>query len=261
MATGNYLTKLQNSRILIFGATSGIGFGVAEASIQNGATAILSGSNQSKIDKTIEKLRAAHPHIHGDKIQGKVCDLGHADVVESSLTSLLKEATNGGVDKLNHIVFTAGDALPLKPLSEVTPDYISAAGNIRFIAPLILAKLIPTYIVSSPDSSFTMTSGVIGAKPAPGWFLVAAYAMAQEGLTRGLAVDIAPVRVNCVSPGSTKTEMLSHIPDEVQEYMRQKTLTKRLGRVEDIVEAYLYVMKDGYITGEVLQTNGGSLLT
>jgi NAD(P)-dependent dehydrogenase (short-subunit alcohol dehydrogenase family) len=53
--------------------------------------------------------------------------------------------------------------------------------------------------------------------------------------------------------------MLSHVPDEIQEYMRQKTLTKRLWRVEDIVEAYLYVMKGGYVTGKVLQTNGGSL--
>jgi len=66
--------------------------------------------------------------------------------------------------------------------------------------------------------------------------------------------------VNCVSPGATKTELLSHIPDEIQEYMRQGILTKRLGRVEDLVEAYLYVMKDGFVTSSVLHSNGGSLL-
>jgi len=124
----------------------------------------------------------------------------------------------------------------------------------------MLAKLIPTYMHSSSDSSLTIISGVIGTKPAPGWFLVAAYSMAQKGLTRGLAFDIAPVRVNCVSPESVKTELLGGIPDEVFEHMRQGTITKRLGRVEDIVEVYLYMMKDGFVTGTVVHSNGGHLL-
>jgi hypothetical protein len=51
--------------------------------------------------------------------------------------------------------------------------------------------------LSYPDSSFTMTSGIFGAKLASGWFLVGAYAMAQNGLMRGFAVDLAPIRVNC----------------------------------------------------------------
>lgn len=180
--------------------------------------------------------------------------------MEKNLTTLLEAATNCKTNKLNHIIFTAGDALPLKPMPEITPAYIQNAGTVRFIAPLMIAKLIPSYMVQSADSSFTITSGVIGTKPAPGWVITAGYSGAQEGLTRGLAVDLAPVRVNCVSPGSVKTELLSGMPDEVLEYMREGTLTKRLGRPEDLAEVYLYAMKDGFVTGSVLHSNGGRLL-
>jgi hypothetical protein len=61
---------------------------------------------------------------------------------------LSRETTNNGANKLTHIIFIAGDALPLKPLSEVTPGYVNAVGKVYFIAPLILAKLIPTYVFS-----------------------------------------------------------------------------------------------------------------
>ena len=250
MAARKYVGKLEGSLILIFGGTSGIGLGVAEASIEHGATVILSGSNQYKIDQTVSKLSAAYPHVPSTQVRGHVCDLSDANKLESELSALLRAATNNGSNKLDHIVFTAGDALSPIPLSEITQDSIKNAGTIRFIAPLILAKFIPAYMKSSPDSSFTITSGVIGTKPLPGWTLVAAYGMAQEGLSRGLAVELAPVRVNCVSPGPVKTALLGGIPDEVLEYMRQATVTKRLGRVEDVSEAYLYAMKDGFVTGD-----------
>ena len=257
MSIPHYLNKLLKSRVLVFGGTSGIGFGVASAAIEYGATTILSSSSETKIESTIQKFKASYQNA---QVLGFVCDLSNSDSLEANLISILNYATNDGKDKPNHIVFTAGDALPLKPLSEITPEYIKDAGNVRFIAPLILTKLIPSYVHASPDSSFTITSGIIGTKPAPGWSIVAAYSMASEGLTRGLAVDLSPVRVNCVSPGSVKTELLGGMPEEALEGMRQRTLTKRMGRVEDIAEVYMYLMKDGFVTGSVVHSNGGGLL-
>jgi NAD(P)-dependent dehydrogenase (short-subunit alcohol dehydrogenase family) len=263
MSSSKYLTKLKGSRVLVFGATSGLGFAVSQAAFEYGATVIITGSKQSKLTQTTTRLlvnyKAPEDSI-SDFLSSHVCDLSNQDTMEEHLTTLLEAATIGGVTKLDHIVFTAGDALPLKPISEITPAYIANAGTVRFIAPLMLAKLIPKYMTTSADSSFTITSGVIGTKPAPGWVITAGYSMAQEGLARGLAVDLAPVRVNCVSPGSVKTELLSGMPDEALEYMRQLTLTKRLGRPEDLAEAYLYAMKDGFVTGSILHTNGGRLL-
>lgn len=294
MSTGKYLSKLRGSRVLIFGATSGIGFAVAQASFEYGATIIITGSRQSKLDQTTTRLLAGS-RASPDNIVSHICDLSNKDTLEANLIALLEAATDGKKKKLNHIVFTAGDALPMKPLAEVDPEYIQVAGLVRFIAPLMLGKLIPGYMNASPDCSFTITSGYIATKPAPGvrdiffsyssldfmpsfiflnfvlllpdnmltlpqWAIVAAYSGAQEALTRALAVDLAPIRVNCVSPGSVQTELLSGLPESAAEYMRQKTLIKRLGRPEDMAEAYLYAMKDGFVTGSVLHSNGGALL-
>ena len=258
-----YLAKLKGSRILVFGATSGIGYAVSEGALEHGAHVVLTGSKQTKLADTTSRLLSNYDDSDNKPsslISSHVCDLSNPDAMEANLTALLEAATNGKKNKIDHIVFTAGDALPLKPMSEITPAYIQTAGNVRFIAPLMLAKLIPIYMVPSADSSFTITSGVIGTKPTPGWFITAGYSGAQEGLARGLAVDLAPVRVNCVSPGSVKTELLAGLPDEAMEYMKQATLTKRLGRPEDLAEVYLYAMKDGFVTGSVLHSNGGRLL-
>lgn len=263
MPPGHYLNKLKGSRVLIFGATSGIGFAVAEAALDYGANVIISGSKQSKLDNTINRLTSAPESSNGhsdNAVTSHVCDLSDLTALETNLITLLEAVTGSKTNKLDHIIFTAGDALPLKPLSEVTPSYIQAAAAVRFIAPLIIAKLIPAYMVSSPDSSFEITSGVIATKPVPGWVITAGYSAAQEGLARGLAVELAPIRVNCVSPGSVKTELLTGVPEEALDYMRQATLTKRLGRPEDLAELYLYAMRDGFVTGSVLHSNGGRLL-
>lgn len=261
MASTKYLAKLKGTRVLVFGATSGIGYAVSEGALEHGANVILTGSRQANFTDTISRLLANYDNEKPSSlITSHVCDLSNPDAMEQNLITLLEAATNGKKDKLNHIVFTAGDALPLKPISEITPAYIQAAATVRFIAPLMIAKLISVYTVTSPDSSFTITSGVIGTKPAPGWFITAGYSGAQEALARGLAVELAPVRVNCVSPGSVKTELLAGLPAEVIEYMRQASLTKRLGRPEDLAEVYLYAMKDGFVTGTVLHSDGGRLL-
>lgn len=63
-----------------------------------------------------------------------------------------------------------------------------------------------------------------------------------------------------MSPGSVKTELLSGLSEAAAEFMRNSTLTKRLGRPEDMAEAYLYAMKDGFVTGTVIHSNGGALL-
>lgn len=167
MSTAKYLSKLQDSRVLVFGATSGIGFAVAQACLEYGATVIITGSKQAKLDQTISRLLEGSS-ISPNNIVTHVCDLSNKDMLEANLIALLEAATSGKKTKMNHLVFTAGDALPMKPLVDVDPAYIQAAGLVRFIAPLILGKLIPSYMAISPDCSFTITSGYIATKPAPG---------------------------------------------------------------------------------------------
>jgi len=257
-----YASKLQNKRVLVLGGTSGIGFCVAEASVESGAVVIVASSRQEKIDKAIERIKTAYPE-KAYNISGTPCDLASPDV-ESSIKKLLEFATNGGKDKLDHIVNTAGDSFSLIKIQEATVENIEKHGKVRFVGAVMLAKLAPQYMHSSPASSISLTGGVNATKPNPGWSVSAGWGAAKEGLARGLAVDLKPIRVNSVAPGAIRTEMFEAVhkgrAEEIIEYYKAKTLTGTIGTPEDMAEAYLYLMKDQFITGVTLGSDGGFLL-
>ncbi|KAK0614570.1 hypothetical protein B0T14DRAFT_311211 [Immersiella caudata] len=264
----SYTTKLASKRVLILGGTSGVGFGVAQAALQFGASVIISSSNPSKITRSLDRLRTGHPTLAaGQTITGTPCDLSNPSTLESNLIALLNFATDSNTAKINHVVFTAGDAINNIPLSEVTPESITRQSTIRFHAAVILAKLLPKYMPLEAESSITFTGGTNTDKPMPGWSVMAAVGSAVEGLTRGLAVDLKPVRVNTVSLGAVVTELFDgflggdeKVKEMVLERMRKATLVGEMGRVEDVVEAYLYLMRDRFVTGTVVKTNGGRIL-
>jgi NAD(P)-dependent dehydrogenase (short-subunit alcohol dehydrogenase family) len=85
-------------------------------------------------------------------------------------------------------------------------------------------------------------------------------------MVRGMAIDLAPVRVNLVSPGAVVTELWDKMgmgEEKTQAMlveMGKQTATGRVGRVEDVAESYLYLMKDQNITGAMISTSGGHLL-
>lgn len=100
--------------------------------------------------------------------------------------------------------------------------------------------------------------------PTPGWITSASWTAAKEGLTRSLAVEMAPIRVNCVCPGVIQTGWFDKLDterrDALVEKASEKTLLKRLGTAEDVAEAYLWCMKDNYVTGQTVHSNGGYFL-
>lgn len=254
-----YLSKLANSRVLIFGGTSGIGFCIAEAALEHGAEVIISGSQSTKLDKALNRLKAAYPDSK-DRVSGHTCDLSNTAALEENIKSLFESVKS----PINHIAFTAGDAIKVTPVAEATVEDIQTAGVVRFTAPLMLAKVAPAYLAPGPSSSLTLTSGTNSTKPIPGWTILAAWGAGVEGMGRGLARDLAPMRVNVVSPGSVHTELFDSIAKEkldgVLEGFRKTTTTGRVGRPEDLAEAYLYCMKDGFVTGTVISSDGGRLL-
>ncbi len=260
--TSKYTSKLHGKRILVLGGTSGIGFCVAEASLESGATVIISSSQQSKIDKKIEQLRTSYPNA---KISGYPCDLANPSAIEQNIDYLLKCATDDGANKLDHAVFTAGDSSFVMGLANANVDSIQKAYLVRVTGPILLAKaLVPKYMTSSPESSITLTGGVNSHKPGVGWSIMAGGGSAIEGIARGLAVDLKPIRVNCVSPGAVHTELFERYGGQRLEEMLKKfrdgTTTGTVGRPEDLAESYLYCMKDQFVTGSVLHSNGGHLL-
>ena len=262
MSPTKYTSKLYDSRVLILGGTSGIGFCVAEAALEHGAHVFISGSKPAKLDRAIARLQSSYPDS-ASKVSGHTCDLSNPDSLESNLDTVLQFATADS-KKIDHIVFTSGDALKITPVSEATVSTILKVGNIRFLGPLILAKLAPKYLSAGPKSSITLTGGSMSQKPTKNWTLIAAWGSGVEGMTRGLAVDLAPIRVNMVSPGAVHTELFDDIPKErlegVLQGFRDGTLLDRVGTPENLAEAYLYPMKDHFVTGKIFESDGGRLL-
>ncbi|RVD83898.1 uncharacterized protein DFL_005670 [Arthrobotrys flagrans] len=258
-----YTNKLHSKNILIIGGTSGIGFAVAEASLEHGANVIIASSSPSKLQSSISRLQSSYPEF-SQNIRGTTINLSAEDV-EDQIIAAYEYATDNGTKKLDHVVNTAGDSFGLPKLSEVTPSGAASAATVRYIGNLLLAKHVSKYINISPESSFTTTSGVNAAKPGDGWSPIIGVATAVEGLTRGLAKDLKPVRANCVSPGAIRTELFESFGDaeaveKLAEKYRNMTLTGRIGRPEDSAESYLYVMKCAFVTGTTIQVDGGYLL-
>lgn len=257
MAPSSY-RKLQNKHVLIIGGSSGIGFAVADGVLASRAQVTLSSSSQNKLDAAVSQLKSEYPDQPG--IQGLVRDLSNLETLETSLDSLFRAAqlTQGTI---NHVVYTAADSLTLGGLDTVTPAMIHSASQMRFVVPLILAKVAARYLPKATSSSIVLTSGSVADKPAPGWSLISYFGGGISSLAKGLAVDLAPVRVNVVRPGYVDTPLWpTERKEAVEAAVREKTLTKRFGRVEDVAEAYLWVLKDENVTGSAAGTDGGLLL-
>ncbi|MCJ1426009.1 hypothetical protein MMC29_003911, partial [Sticta canariensis] len=258
-----YLSKLAGKRILVLGGTSGIGFCIAEAAVEHDAIVIVSSSNASKVDKAVHRLQTAYPSRFSN-ISGKTCNLADPAALEANLGALFEFATGSKRELLSHVAFTAGDAITISPIAEASVDYMRNSSVVRFIAPMVLAKIAPPYLCPGPGSSITFTGGVNAAKPIPGWGILAAYGAGVEGFTRGMAQDLKPIRVNLVSPGAVGTEydsVSAEVREAMQEAFRKETLTGRIGRPEDLAEAYLYCMKDGFVTGTIISSDGGRILS
>lgn len=260
-----FINKLQGKKVLIFGGSSGIGFGVAEGAIEHGATVILSSSSADKLGNAVDRLKNAYSIKEGQLVTATL-DASILDAIEANFENLLKQATDDGRSKIDHIVWTAGNIVQRPIFKDFTVSDIEGLQRVRVLAPSLLAKVVHNtdYVHKTANSSFTITGGMGGRRPFSGMSIASMILTSLEGLARGLAIDLAPVRVNLITAGVIQTEGMvqstAQFPNDIQEELRQLTLTKRLGRPEDIANAYLYVMKDGFVTGSNLFSDGGRLL-
>lgn len=235
---------LEDRHIVILGGSSGIGFAVAEAAIAAGAKVHIGSTKAAKIEDALARL--------GPRASGAVVDTTD----EASLAAFLD-----GLGEIDHLVHTAGDRLP-RGLA-IDPDFNLAAAQgamgARFWGPLLAVKhALPKL---SPEASITLTAGLYAHRPAKGSTMSTAIAGAVEHLARGLAVDLAPIRVNAVTPGLIATEMWAAVPKDAQAAMTKAQPLPRMGAAAEAAEAYLYFMRAGFTTGQVAVVDGGRLFT
>lgn len=236
---------LQGTRILVVGGGSGIGYAVAEAALAEGAEVLIASTNAEKLAAASERLGGA-PHARLDLTD------------EAGLEAFF--AASGGFD---HIVSTAGDWGKARrgPLAQMDFRDARALFEVRFWGAANLAKhgagLLP------PGGSLTLTSGMSAFRPQSGSVMATAMAGSIAHLTYGLAVELAPVRVNAVFPGGVATEIFRNLPDDIRAAEEARFRDQPLPRIAEpgeVAQAYLYAMKCGYLTGQVLKVDGGGEL-
>jgi len=230
--------------VLVIGGGSGIGLGVARGAASEDAIMLIASRDAEKIAATAKTIGATSAAID-------VCD-------ESSVEQFFNG--NGAFD---HIAFTAGDWDGFMPGALADLDLAKAAQRMatRFWGAVAVAKHGATRL--PPSDSYTITNGMLAHRPMKGMPTVAASASAVEGLARGLAVDLAPVRVNCVCPGLIEIEMWNGFPENYRDMLKavtQKQLVQRPGQTDEAGEAYLTCMRNGFMTGQVIRIEGGIAL-
>jgi len=110
------------------------------------------------------------------------------------------------------------------------------------------------------NGSITLTSGMLAHRPSKHAVLATAIGGAIEHLTRGLAIDLAPLRVNAVCPGIVLTEHTKQMPEEsLRAYVERLPLPRGASPAESAI-AYVYLMLNSYVTGQTVSVDGGGLL-
>ncbi|HEV2652354.1 MAG TPA: SDR family oxidoreductase [Rhizomicrobium sp.] len=235
---------LKDKRVLVIGGGSGIGFGVASGAAREGAKVVIASRDAKKIAKAADTIDAT----------SAVIDVRH----EEDIAQFFKQ--HGAFD---HIAFTAGDWEGLVPGALADLDLAKTAERMttRFWGAVAVAKHGATQL--PPGGSYTITNGMLARRPRKGMPVVTASACAVEGLALGLAVDLAPVRVNCVCPGLIQTEMWNMFPEGYRDMLTalaQKQLVPRPGQPSECAEAYLTCMRNTFLTGQVICVEGGIAL-
>ncbi|QPC80385.1 hypothetical protein HYE68_011137 [Fusarium pseudograminearum] len=250
--------KLQDKLVVVVGGTSGIGFAVAKACVEHGASVIVAGRSQQKIDGAIERLKPAADDL--SKVRGHVCDLSTPDV-ETNVRNLFDFATNNGQVKVHHVVNTAGQMGSPLALKDTTAEDVLNICQARVVGDVIIAKLSLQYLEASHTSSYTLTGGLGTYKPVAGYSVRDGLGGAKDALARSLALEMKPIRVNLINPGAVQTELLDQLAgmwgEEVMDEIRGKAVLGRIGQPEDLAEAYLGIMKNYFITGSIVNIDGG----
>jgi NAD(P)-dependent dehydrogenase (short-subunit alcohol dehydrogenase family) len=232
--------QLAGKTVVVVGGSSGIGLATAELAKKEGAEVVIASRNAEKINAASSKLGAKG-------IQTDVTS-------DESVVNLFRRC--GPVD---HVVVTAAQ-LKTGPFKVVAMDDVRATMEGKFWGAWRCARSAEI----KPGGSITLVSGFLSIRPRPNSAIVGAANGALESLARSLAVDLAPVRVNCVSPGIIDTPIRAAMPEAARREMLENIAAtlpvRRVGEGEDIAKQILAFMTNGFATGSIVYLDGGGLV-
>lgn len=236
--------SLRDKKVVVLGGSSGMGLAVAKMAADEGAGVIIASRSEEKLRRAADEI--AQP------------------VGTRSLDVTLEHAVKGffaETGELDHLVVTAATGVAGAFLELDTPSFRQIFDS-KFWGQYFAARYGAQRI--REGGSITFFSGVAAAKPVAGLAAYAAVNGAVEALCRSLAVELAPLRVNAVSPGIVDTPAYAGMnPFERKKMFDSLAVqlpARRIGRPEDVATAVIALMKNGYATGSVVYVDGGHRL-
>ncbi|MBW4694231.1 MAG: SDR family oxidoreductase [Lyngbya sp. HA4199-MV5] len=231
--------QLKNRTVVIIGGSSGIGFATAELAQAEGATVVITGRDPDKLDRAAQQLGA---------VRTAIVDITNETDVQQLMLQL---------DHIDHLIVLGASLASGKvvdtPLQELTRPIheriLGAVYAVRHAAPRM------------SDGSITLTSGLFSTRPIPGMTMAATAVGGIEAMSRALALELAPIRVNAIAPGYIDTPLLqAAFTDQYESVVKAQAATlpvKCIGTAQEAARAILFLMTTRFITGEVLHLDGG----
>lgn len=233
---------MNGKRVVLIGGTAGIGLGTAHAAAAAGAQVVVVSGKQASVAKALAELPAG--------TQGEVVDVRQEAAVKALFDRL------GAFD---HLVYTAGEAMTVAPVVETEMNVVRQFFETRFWGAYASIKYAVPHI--RPGGSIVLSSGGASQRSSRGWAVAAATLGAMESMMRTLAVELAPIRVNLVRPGMTRTDVWQEFSEDVREQLfraRGAALpVGRIGEAADIARTYVHLMEQEYATGSIFTVDGG----
>lgn len=235
--------SLAQQRILIIGGSSGMGLATAQRLGQSGAEVFVAGRDAARLDAAVRSI--------GGKALGIAADFTDA----ASLASLVQR-----IGRLDHLVLAAGGGAAWGPFAQVTADALRRAFELKLLG--YWQSLQAALPVLRKDGSVVMLTGAASRVAMPGTAGLAAVNGGITQMAQTLARELAPLRVNVVSPGLVDTPAYDGMPADAKAGMfagAAKSLpVGRTGRSEDIAVAVEMLLANTFATGVLLDLDGGA---
>lgn len=230
--------SLIDKRVALFGGSSGIGLATAKAAKEAGAIVTLVSRNQDRLKHAAENLGGA---------ETSALDVQDAQAVTDFFSARAP---------FDHVVVSAA-ALDPGPLRAQSLGTARLAMESKFWGAVNVAHA--ARIIEG--GSLTLVSGMLGKRPSGGATVLSAINAALDTLAQALALELAPTRVNCISPGRIDSPWWDNLSPEERRALLDASAArlpvKRIGRPEDIASAILGAMTNTFMTGAVLMVDGG----
>ncbi|MBR5252226.1 MAG: 3-oxoacyl-ACP reductase FabG [Oscillospiraceae bacterium] len=243
--------RLKDKVAIITGGSRGIGFAVADRFLREGAKVIITASSQASADRAVAQLREKYPHSVVDGISPDLASL--ESVKEAFMFVSIKY---GCVDIL---VNNAGMS-ESTPFTEYTEETFDRVMDLNVKGVFNATRAAVDCMVAKGGGVILSTSSMVSIQGQPSGFAYPASKFAVNGLTVSLARELGPkgIRVNAVAPGIIETDMMKQVPQEVIQPLIDRIPLKRIGKPEDIANAFAFLASDeaSYITGVVLSVDG-----